>query len=248
MTEVHPEEAESARLSAELQPDSEWGQFANAMRTFAGDYHIVDHPDTPFVAPFDHPNVPDNQGHRQYSVTQIPVEMTEEEFLRQLGEADTLFVGCMDPDAIGPAYDLLQAGGARLAVISMAGGMVQPPNERSQALETILSYLGKHGGNITRVVATGHDHGCGLVKVATNGKPLPENLGVAPASEGEDRAMKELIQHGVVTHKLGEKFPRAKVEAGLVQIDRQGTAAIDTNFQGISPKSLVDIVPPSPQA
>lgn len=228
-----------------------WDEFTTAFAVFGGlkggDYAIVNHSDTPYANPFSRPNGLDAERNRQYSVTQIPEGMTEEKFLRELKTRSILFIGCMDKDAIGPAWDLLAKEDAEenIMTLSIGGGIVQERDDRVAALKTVLTYLSENG-NFQTVIPTGHNHSCGLVKAVINsGKTLPEVLGEDPASGKENTAMKSLILNGVKAVNLDVLFSTSGVTVipMLVSIDRQGGAELDKQFRNISPNTLAYIAP-----
>ena len=80
-----------------------WEQFVQAMRVFENDLELVRHPHTPKISPFGPTNGTDDEGHRQYNLTQIPEGMTEEQFAKLLKTRKIVKVGCMDKDASGPS-------------------------------------------------------------------------------------------------------------------------------------------------
>lgn len=202
-------------------------QFREAFKVFAGDYNIVKHPDTPVGNPFSEPNPP-SHGHRQYTMTQIPDDMQEEEFLRELAERDTVFVSCMDRDAVGPAYQALKKQGKNIFLVSMAGGITQDTlttshetetQKRLNALRTIMEYLSRHQENIGEVIATNHDTNCGYITYSYDGTTLAEFYNTTPGSHVEQEATRSLIQTNVGELELNKLFP-GKVKMALVKIDR----------------------------
>jgi hypothetical protein len=218
-------------------------QLRTAFGVFSGDYNIVNHPDTLPSSPFEHPNEPvDHEGHmeRQYNLTQIPVEMTEEAFLEAFNKCDTIFISCMDKDAVGPSYDALKEQHKNIFLLSMAGGVIQEHPERAEALDTILKYLGQYGSHIQEVYATDHNNTCGYIKFAiAQGKSLAEILKTNPASAEEDRSMKRMI----LSHaQIVKKYFGNKVIPALVQIDRLGKAWFDLDFKGIEPARLNEVI------
>lgn len=206
-----------------------WHEVTAAFDVFANDYAIVGHPLTPHTSVFGKPNGIAENGERQYSVSQL-AGITQEVFDGRMSSIRTVFVGCMDKDAIGPIHAQLPSD---TLTLSMAGGIVQPAGDRATALATILKYVAARGIALETVILSGHNYGCGLVKVATNGKPLPENLGTEPASEVENTAMKSLIRHGALQVGAHDLFANIQVQLALVAIDRDGTAEFDMDFESI---------------
>ena len=240
---------ETAAVPEPTQPVT-FEQLKGAFNVFKDDYKIVNHPNTPVNTPFNVPNQPDAHG-RQYNLTLIPEEMTEKEYLSHLEapEGIVLFIGCMDRDAALPAYQELQKqySGKKIIYLTVAGGVVQKEQQRKDAMRTIITHASQHQDHIEAVIATDHDHTCGKVKAALAGAPLAQVIGIElpevgnPAPPAEQAEMKSLIAGGITELGLRKLFP-GKVLPGLVAINRQGNAHIDTNFQGVQPKTINQVV------
>lgn len=232
---------------SELAKKVEFSEVQKAFHTFAHDYEIVGHPDTPVNTPFNPPNGPDEHGHRQYNLTLLPEDMSEQQFLTELHSESgvVVFYGCMDRDAAMPAYKKLQEQfpGKKIVYITVAGGVVQKEDERKQSLTTISRYIAQHQENVEAVIATDHDHTCGKVKKDLGGIPLTQKLGIdgplvgQHAPHAEQAEMKQLIRSGVSELKLPNLFG-AKLRPALVAINRTGEASLDYSFHGVAPKSI----------
>lgn len=220
-------------------------QVQQAFETFKGDYEIVHHPETPFANPFTPPNGPDH-GHRQYSLTSIE-GIEEEDFRERVGKAEVLLVGCMDKDGARPGYDELkkQYPDKNIMVITMAGGVVQDEGERTEALGTVLSFVGIHAGNLQIAILSGHNDKCGYVAYATDdalGKRGVKFFG----SSAEKQEMKSLILNGVNAYRSSFR-EQVEVKPALLQIDRQtdtnegGSAEFYYDFENVEPKSLKEL-------
>jgi hypothetical protein len=225
---------ESHKVAFETEPQSGWTEFVQAWRVFAGDYQIVNHPDTPDISCFDNPNLPTVEDHRQYTRTIIPADMAEAEFLQRYQGIDTILISCMDKDAVGPNHQLLTKQGKRILLIAIAGGIIQKEDDRQEALKIIIRYLGQNNnGQIKEVYATDHDHTCGYVKAkGFDGVSLSTKLGVKEPIVGkfveteEDSAMEALINHYTDLSRVDQVFPGI-VKRVLVRIDRNGNVVLE---------------------
>lgn len=201
-----------------------WEQFVQAMRVFENDLELVHHPHTPKISPFGLTNGMDEEGHRQYNLTQIPESMTEAKFLELLKTRTVVKVGCMDKDASGPSYDQLSTEEqGKIFQILMAGGGAQSNEkpERVKALKTVLAYIAAHGEHLETVLFTGHDNVCGFIKHCNGKTPLTETLGVEPCDTKENIVMQGIILQTSEAIGLEELFP-GKVKYVLEVIDRNG--------------------------
>ncbi len=216
-----------SQFQKERAPRIEFSQVRSAFNIFSRDYELVKHPSTPVRTPFERPN----EG-RQYSLTQIPKEMTETEFLNHLN--GRLVISCIDKDAVGPLYnqekDVIKYD--QIVLLSFAGGIIQRSLKRKNAMSTILGYISQHQEKISGVLATGHDHTCGYVASLHEGVPLATKLRVKVAEEGENssnveqEAMKEMIAKDADEFMLSKLF-ESKVKVALAKIDRQGGLELD---------------------
>lgn len=227
-----------------------WEQFKQAFQTFSGDLDIVNKPETPTISPFGPTNGLDNDGHRQYNVTQIPPTMTEADFLAELKTRTVIKIGCMDKDASGPEYDSLADEEQRQRMnILMAGGALQISDDRMKSLKDIVSYLSDPAktGHIQKVFLRDHDNVCGYVKyeLGLSGlapdQSLPDILHVQPGADEEDIAMKRLLLQASQESGASAAFGN-RVELGLEIIDRNGHVTVDQNFDNLEPLPLEKII------
>lgn len=183
-----------------------FAEFAHAFRVFGGDYGIVGHPELEKRLPWDEPNPAG-----AYSLTQVPENMTEEEFLRGVEDMTDLVITCMDKDCAHSTWEQLQQTGKKVVMFSFGGGVVQDVIEsgadRVSALYTIARYTGglRRGGHLKKletVHAADHDSVCGAVKLFLGKKPLhellTEKLGrqITEHSPEENNMMAALVRDG----------------------------------------------------
>lgn len=216
-----------------------WSGVVRAFDVFSNDYRIVNHPNTPPIDPLSPPNSLDQYGSRQYSLTQIPPNMDREGFVKGLRQRPVWFISCMDRDAVGPAFKALEDrhGRGEVGVIAVAGGVVQPRGIRFDAMSEILEFLSQNADPKLTYLA-GHNHGCGLVAKEI-GAPLPDKLGVKPASAKENIAMKGLIARRVGMFFDGDSLlGNTRRVPTLACIDRDGGVKLDTNFNDVRPVRL----------
>ena len=68
-----------------------WDQFREAMEVFKDDLGIAGHGDELPISPFD-----PSKEYGQYSLTQIPDDMSEEQFRNQMANVRKITITCMD--------------------------------------------------------------------------------------------------------------------------------------------------------
>ena len=210
--------AEAPKPMENKETLSGWQEFAEAMAVFAGDLDIVGHGQEEPVSPF---AVPKEYG--EYTLTQLPEGMTEEEFKELMAGVDTIVISCMDKRVAYPVWQ--QSGGPERKVLLLAvGGGVVQNKDRWSAMEKIAQYLSQF--KIDRVAATDHDHVCGAVKYflgklgLENDSGLPGLLGKKPGEEQEKQYMEKLIRKGA--KPWIEAFGEDKVELQLAVVDEEG--------------------------
>lgn len=208
-----------------------WADFVAAVRVFKDDYLIVNHPDTPVRAPWDEPN---KTG--EYSLTQIPEGMTEEEFKEKVaGVTDVVFT-CMDKDCTHSTWEKMRNEQVNVLMFSWGGGVVQHDIEGREgavdALVTIATYLAqlKREGampQLERIHADDHDNVCGAVKAFLGGMPLHEllsqllNKEVLPHSSEEQETMVFLIRHAAQIFIGAFRGTEVEVKAEVHITDRE---------------------------
>jgi hypothetical protein len=176
-------------------------RFVEGMQVFANDYDLVGHPELEIRTCWEEPNEPGT-----YSLTQIPAEMTEVEFLEKMQSITDIAVTCMDKDCAHSTWEKIEAEPEQIMMLTWGGGVVQKGRERVRALQVIASYLSqlKRDGKLpylSLIHADDHNHVCGAIKVWL-GQPLPEFLTelyrkeITPQSEEEDALMESLIRDG----------------------------------------------------
>lgn len=238
-THIHHEKARKMEIEVPT-----WDKFRDAVGTFADDLGLVGSSETPTITPFTAPLGLDEDKQRQYNLTQISEDMTEEQFMAQLLTKDTLNIACMDKDASGPAFqNLTEDQKQKRMHFFMAGGAAQVSENRFNALRTMVQYLADPGktGHMKNIYFTGHDNTCGYIKYELGGTSLPDLIGSKAGSKEEDEAMKRLILLNAEETGALEGFGD-KLILGIEQIDRNGKVVLDTDFDQVKAGSLQEIV------
>lgn len=204
-------EIEQGRVSFE--------SFHQANQTFAGDYAIVNHSDTPKRRIFDEPN---STGMYSLSTTE---GLTSQEFDAKVsGKNVVVLVMCMDKRAQRQTYAEVKSRhpNATILTLSMGGGIVQQDTiqregkdvqvHRFQALQTELSFIFQRAKSVEAVYATGHDCQCGACKFFNDGKAVHEALNVGKGSKPETDEMANRINAGV-----NSLVPQQWIKSGIVK-------------------------------
>lgn len=219
-----------------------WEEYIKAMQIFKDDYAIVNHSGDPTISPFAKP-----RDYGQYSLTQIPAGLLEQEFKEKMAKVKKILITCIDKRVALPAWK--KEGGEKddVFILAIGGGVVQD-GERQGAMEIIVNYLGQFKDNIDQVVAADHDHVCGAAKYFLGQRGLVYDTGVCgllkkePGCKEEKELMDQLIANGAKVWI--DVFGQDKVVAknAIVKEDRQDIDMVEINLESVRPLSVVELV------
>jgi hypothetical protein len=223
--EMQDREIDVGEVVESKEESVDWQGFVEAVNTFRDDYGIVGHTGEVRVGFFDEPRT-----HGEYTVSGREVdEMGEYEFRIMIKEKPLVVAMiCMDKRGARLSYEKMKeiAAGEGLEnvnifLLAMGGGVIQRDRirrdgeevvvNRGNALESILFFV-EQNAQVKLVIATDHDHRCGVEAYVHDGQGWPEILGCEPGGNEEASKMKELI-----TEYAGRNLPSSWKEQGIVR-------------------------------
>ncbi len=170
----------------------------------------------------------------QDNLTFLPEGITEEEVETRLKDVDTIVVSCTDKDMIHDVWEMQVMGGVRnVWMIAAAGGVVQPAGSRTEAMQTIASWLYEkaQNGKMERlgcVTLMNHNEECGAVK-RWNGQESLVRLACRVGNKEaclrefeENSIMNALIRQGAQAWASFDTLPTVMVNVGLYDMQRDG--------------------------